>query len=320
MSLILLPKPSLNNFIQTCTPFAIFPSLEEEMKFQVENIANALLNYESSNNPVENLAAFLKADENFLGIILALTNLSQEKFKRILSAERFLQGDFGNEWDTDVIHRKLRTESGFAERIATLFLEGRNSKLLVEQLAAFYLDQLALPIDWSNIIRDPNLIQNVIRQKLAGAYSNKKGVAVENSIRHQLNLTREKYGVTYAKGQVKLVSKEVDHVIPSIENPYIFIMTSYMETTGSGQTQRANEHRDMYLKIQGDNLRWGTKRILINVIDGVGWLARRTDLKKMYDGCDYIINLKTLDRLEAIICRYVPEEFFKLNPRPQVEG
>ncbi len=60
--------------------------------------------------------------------------------------------------------------------------------------------------------------------------------------------------------------------------------------------------------------------VFYNFIDGAGWLARRPDLRKMHNGCDYILNLKTLNRLEAIICKYVPTQFFTQQPRPHVEG
>lgn len=142
MPLVCLPKPPLQEFIETCTPLAIIDSLEVEMRNRVNHIANALVDYTASDDPVKNLARFLQADENFLGVVLALTNLSQEKFLRILSAERFTTGNFRAEWGINTIHSKLKNESGFAERIANLFLEGRNSPLLVEQVAAFYLDQL----------------------------------------------------------------------------------------------------------------------------------------------------------------------------------
>jgi hypothetical protein len=297
---------------------AIIDTLETEMRMRVNNIASALLDYQPSDDPIENLARFLQADANFLGIALALTNLSQEKFLRILSADRFAKGDFGREWTIKRVARKLKQETGFAERIAQLFLEGRNSQLLIEQVAAFYLDQLSLPADWNNVIRDPQLVQNVIRRKLTGEYTDRKGDAIEAIIRSTLDAIQEKYGVTHFKGQVQLVGKEADHVLPSTNEPFILIMTSYMETTSSSQTQRANEHRDMFLAIQNDNLRYGTKRAFVNFVDGAGWLARRSDLRKMHEGCDYIINLKTLDRLEAIICKYAPEKYFTIRPRPQV--
>jgi len=320
MSLILYPKPSLQAFIETCTPLAKIDSLEHSFRDRVDSIASALLGYVSSDDPVENLSRFLKADRNFLGIILALTNLSQEKFLRILSAERFARSDFGSEWGIDALHRKLEIEIGFAERVAQLFLEGRNSPLLLEQVASFYLDQLSLPIEWSSIVQDPNLIQNIIRRKLAGEYSDAKGDAIEAIIRGALDEIQVRYGVTHGKGQVRLVRKEVDHALPSTDDAYVLIMTSYLETTSSHQTARANEQTEMYLTLQQENIRYGSKRILVNFVDGAGWLARRSDLRKMVDGCDYIINLKTLDRLEAIICKYVPEQFFTVSPRPQVEG
>lgn len=318
MSLICPAKPSLRQFIATCTPLAIIESLEAEIRQRVDRIASALLAYSSTDDAIDNLTRFLQADTNFLGVILALTNLSQEKFLRILSAERFVNGDFEREWGITSIHNKIKNEAGFAERIARLFLNGQES--LAHQVAAFYLDQLSLPTNWHTIIHDPQLIQNVIQRKLNGEYTDGKGDAIEKIIRIHLNSLEQKYGITHSKGQVRLVAKEVDHVIPSVHDPVVLIMTSYMETTSSNQTTRANEQSEMYGTVQGDNRRYGTKRIFINFVDGAGWLARHSDLRKLYDGCDYIINLNTLSHLEAIICKYAPDECFTKNKRPQIEG
>jgi hypothetical protein len=320
MPLIILPKLSLNEFIATCTPLAIIPSLEQEIQQRVDAIASALLGYSGSDNPVENLAGFLRADEDFLGIILALTNLSQEKFLRILTAERFTQRDFEREWSITHIQRKLKHESGFAHRIAQLFIEGQSSPLLAQQVASFYLAQLSLPQNWHLIIRDSNLIQSVIRRKLTGEYTDKKGDVIEAIIRTRLEDIHQKYGIPHQKGQSPMVDKEVDHALPSIFDPYILIMTSYMETTSSSQTARANEQSEMFRAVQANNIRYGVRRVFVNFVDGAGWLARRSDLRKLYDGCDYIVNLNTLDRLEAIICRYMPERFFTRQPRPDMEG
>lgn len=320
MALQLQPKPVLSEFITTCTPLAIIDSLEEEMRARIVSISDALLQFSAIRDPVENLTRFLQADINFLGVILALTNLSQEKFLRILSAERFANHDFEREWGIKQVLRKIKTEPNFADQVARLFLDGRDSPVLVQQVAAFYLDQLSLPNDWSKIIYDPQVIQNVIRRKLAGEYTDRKGDAIEKIIRTKLDLIQQQYGIAHSKGQVRLVGKEVDHVVPSIEEPFVMIMTSYMETTSSSQTTRANEQSEMYGIIQSDNRRYGTKRVLVNFVDGAGWLARRSDLRKLQAGCDYIINLNTLDRLEAIICRYMLEHYFSNSPRPQVEG
>jgi hypothetical protein len=318
MTLTLTPKPTLEEFIQTCTPLAVIPTLEHEFELRVASISASMRLYQPQLDPSENLAQFLQADVSFLGIILALTNLSQEKFLRLLSAERFANDDFGREWSIKKVLSKIKRDNDFAHRIALLFLEGRNNALLAEQVATFYLDQLSLPQNWDQLIHDADFIQNVIRRKLTGEYTDKKGDAIEAAIREVLVHMRERYGVTFAKGQVSLVDKEVDHVLPSREDAYVMIMTSYMETTSSSQTARANEQSKMFQDIEANHIRHGQRRVLINFVDGAGWLARRSDLRKMHAGCHFIVNLKTLDQLEAIICQFVPERYFAKTARPEV--
>jgi len=109
-----------------------------------------------------------------------------------------------------------------------------------------------------------------------------------------------------------LVGKEIDHAIPSLEELYIMVMVSYMETTSSNQTTRANEQQTMYQKIIGENVRYpNNQRVFVNVVDGAGWLARRSDLRKIYEGCHYCLNMQTLDQLESIVSNHVPKKFFK---------
>ena len=200
-----------------------------------------------------------------------------------------------------------------------MFLEGKSNHLLATQIADFYLDQLALPADWSQVIRDQNVVGNIVRKKLAGEYTDSKGEYVEGLIRARLDALREAYGLTYARGQVPFVGKEVDHALPSLQSPYVLIMTTYMETTSSNQTTRANEQQAMYQKVVGENIRYGLERVFVNVVDGAGWLARRSDLRKLHTGCNYCLNINTLDQLNAIICRYTPANFFTRAPKPAIE-
>lgn len=311
----LSPKPSFDEFVSTCTPLLRIPELEEQTRTRVREIVAELLNFQPDADPATSLKQFLQKDKDFLGVLLALTNLSQEKFLRILSAQRFALNDFGPEWSVKRIYRRMRTDAAFAETVARLFLEGRDSKLLSEQVADFYLDQLSLPGNWSDVIRDENLIANVVRKKLTGEYTDQKGEHVERIVRGVLDRVEAKYGTTYAHGQVRFLGKEVDHAIPCLEDPYVLVMVSYMETTSSGQTKCANEQQAMYQKIVGENTRWAPiKRVFVNVVDGAGWLARRPDLRKIHAGCDYCLNIKTLDQLEAVICQYVPARFFRNPP------
>ena len=317
--LTLKKKPSLDQFIKTCSPLYRIPALEETIHRRVEEIVRELLAFEPESEPIRNLTQFLRRDQNFLGVLLALTNLSQEKFLRIITAERFATGDYGKEWGAKQIFQMMQEDEDFAERIARLFLEGRNSQILVRQVADFYLAQLSLPENWAAVIRDQSVVENIIRKKLAGEYSDRKGEAIESLIRAELERIRQLYGIGHEHGQVRFLGKEVDHAIPILDDPFVLIMTSYMETTSSNQTTRANEQQTMYQKIVGENVRYGIRRVFVNVVDGAGWLARRSDLRKLYDGCDYCLNLNMLSDLEAIVCAHVPTKYFN-QPRPKIEA
>jgi len=319
-TLPLYPKPSFEAFIQTCTPLAILPLLEQQMAARVEAIVQNLLahQHQTDLNPIENLVLLLRADESFLGVLLAWTNLSQEKFLRILSAERFSQGDYGNEWGIEKVQRKLQTELAFAERIAHLFIDGRNDPLLAQNVAQFYLEQLTLFARWDTVLGDHEIIRKVVRRKLMGEYTDKKGDEIERQVRAKLDEIETRYGITHGKGQVASVNKEVDHVVPATDDPFVLIMTSYMETTSSSQTDRADKQAAMYHTLQTAHGKF-KQRVFVNFVDGAGWLARRSDLLRLHKQCDYIVNLNTLDRLEAIICQYVPEKFFTRQARPTVK-
>ncbi len=281
------------------------------MRRRVAGIVQSLLGFQTSSDedPVQKLKQFLRRDADFLGVLLALTNLSQEKFLRIITAQRFAAGDYGAEWGIEQIHRKIRNDDQFADQIARLFLEGRENAQLVQQIADFYLEQLSLPDKWLNLIGDATLIGKIVRKKLAGEYADKKGEHVEKLVANTIQ------GLApYERGQVNLVGgKEVDLVVPSLSEPYVMVMVTYMETTSSGQTARANEQRSMYQKVCEERERYPNhpKRAFVNVVDGGGWLARRTDLMKLYASCDYCLNLRKLDTLKQIILAHVPAKYLK---------
>jgi len=311
-------KPSFEEFLTTCTPLFRDASLEREMEERVESIVSNLLDFKSEKAGEELLAEFLCREPEFLGVVLAMTNLSQEKFLRIITAERFLNRDYAREWNADVIYRKIKSDPAFAMRIAKLFIEGRANPLLVSQVADFYLNQLCLPPNWQELIRDRNLVGNIVRKKLTGEYTDLKGDCVEGLLRARLQALKDRYGFTYTKGQVEFLGKEVDHVIPSFEEPSVLIMSSYMETTSSGQTARANEQQTMYAKLREQHIRYGTEIAFVNVVDGAGWLARRSDLKKLYRGCDFCLNIRTLPNLDGIVLKYVPARFFAKQAKPDL--
>lgn len=295
-------KIPYDDFIKSCSHFLIMPELERQMKKEVGELLMQLMDFTSGDDAQDNLRIFLQKQEDFLGIVLNMTGLPQEKFLRILSAERFSREDYKAEWGISQVQKKIAKDDDFASRIANLLLEGRNSELLAQKVAGFYLDQLSLPENWFSLLQDKDYIARVVRKKLSGKYNNDKGMHFERKI----NAVLDKAGIPHEKGQVALVQKEVDHAIPSLDDAKIMMMAAYYETTSSGQTARANEQRDMYRKIKNENERYPDKPplIFINIVDGGGWLARRSDLKKLHASCDYCLNASMLEQLPSIIQKH----------------
>nr|HID14316.1 hypothetical protein [Anaerolineae bacterium] len=87
-------------------------------------------------------------------------------------------------------------------------------------------------------------------------------------------------------------------------------MSSFQETTSSGQTTKAKDMLAASERIRRSNSRYGENRAFVNFVDGGGWLARKRDLERLVEHCHYFINLQYLDMLEAIVLKHVPERYF----------
>lgn len=60
--LTLPPKPTLDEFIQSCTPLYRISALEELMRTRVQDIVRDLLAFTPKTDPIESLTQFLQAD------------------------------------------------------------------------------------------------------------------------------------------------------------------------------------------------------------------------------------------------------------------
>ena len=297
-------KATFNDYIASCTPLLKLPAFEAEMRTRVCEIVGRVIGFNYDADPVNGLVAFMRQDVDFFKVLLKMTNLSQEKFRRIIAAERHARGDHGNEWDIARIHRNIRQDDEFARMVADFFMEGKDNPVLVEHVADFYLEQLAFPERWADLLQDRDFAARIAREMLFGDYNDKKGDEVELIVAERFNSALAGTGLSSLKGRVPFLGKEVDLVVPSVENPQILIMISYMETTGSHQTTRANEQEAMFDGVNRWNNRNHTNKAFINVVDGSGWLARRPDLRRLHRDSHYCLNMNMLDQLDEIVAHH----------------
>jgi hypothetical protein len=249
-----------------------------------------------------------------LDVVLRDIELSEEKFMRIVTLLRkigHITGGFAateTEWSYAKIKRKIAQEPDFAHHIAELLIKGKKDSRLKAYIPRYYLETLNY-----GEIRGSSLTARRIRYKssLIGTYGGKKGYKVENLIRQKLTEIQVKYGVPFAQGRSRTINTDIDFASPTLDDPRIILMSSFQETTSSGQTTKVRDMLDAYVRVIQENSRHGEDRVFINLVDGGGWLARKRDLRRLVDQCHYFLNLAHLDMLESIVTQHVPREYFR---------
>jgi len=142
-----------------------------------------------------------------------------------------------------------------------------------------------------------------------GTYGALKGHKVEGRIQEKLDTIEAKYGIGYEKGRSRFIDVDIDFAIPTLEDPWVIIMSSFQETTSSGQTTKTRDMLAAYTRVNESNSRYREERVFVNFVDGGGWLARRRDLERLVEQCHYFLNLQNLDMLEAIVAKHVPSAY-----------
>ncbi|GAB4407365.1 MAG: hypothetical protein OHK0032_02680 [Thermodesulfovibrionales bacterium] len=306
-------KMTFQEVIETSLPFYNDERLEEKfdsfIKGRIAEIIEHRKNKAIIGVTADSLITFLRDEPNGLLRILGKLYLSEEKFKRIITLLRKLEGIFDREWSIKRINKEIKINDSFARKIANIFINGRNDHVLKKHLPRFYRERLNLETLAEHLEEDELKIK--LKDKYMGTYSNWKGDLVEGLIKAELEKIENKYGISYAAGKTSIVDVTVDWAIPNLEDPYVLIMSSYQETTSSGQSTKTRDMLICYEKITHRNIHYQENRAFVNFVDGGGWLARQKDLRRLVDGCHYFLNIKTLSMLEAIVLVHVPKKYFR---------
>lgn len=301
----------------TTTIFFVDEELEDGIDGEVESLLEVAQDArvaEDSTVDADSIAAFLREHDLALDVILRDIELSEEKFMRMVSLLRKLghiPGGFevsDAEWGIAKIKSKIRSDQEFVSLIAQLLVDGKNDPELAQYIPRYYLETLNY-----REIRGSSLVARRIRFKrsLIGTYGGRKGYRVERRIQHKLEEIQNQYGIPFDKGKSRMIETDLDFAVPSVDDPWVIIMSSFQETTSSGQTTKAKDMLSAYERVVRANSRYGEDRVFINFVDGGGWLARKRDFKRLVDQCHYFVNLSCIDMLEGIILKHVPGRYFK---------
>lgn len=297
--------------------FFVDEELEQEIESQVESLLITARDQNSLDPSVQKVVNFLVQQKEALDVILKDLELSQEKFMRIVSLLRKLgriPGGFDNEWGIKKIKRKIQSGANFASSIAELLLDGKRDEELHNYIPRYYLDTLNYREAQAG---SEASLRKLYKRQLIGTYGARKGHKVEDRIRQKLIKIEAAHGVGYAKGRSRMIETDIDFAIPHLNDPWVILMSSFQETTSSGQSTKARDMLSAYERVLRNNSRYGEKRVFINFVDGGGWLARKRDFQRLVQQCDYFINFHNLDMLESVVIKHVPHKYFTGKNRPK---
>lgn len=262
----------------------------------------------------------IRDKENGLRSLLALTGISNEYLKRLITLIRVIDDEELNklvlkdkwqtetkkisesgvsEWGDSKIASLIKDNEDFARGIVNIFFEGSTIPMLTQALPLFELKKLSIE---KLEFKIESMVDTLIRYKEKGSYSGKRANNPEVLIEKVL----EELEIPHVSGDLKKLvgvldeeKRTMDFIIPDQDNPLLIIESSYVVTTSSGQGDKAKTEINVARLIK----QYYPKALFIGFVDGIGWYVRKNDLKRMVGAYDNVFTFhkEELSRFKELI-------------------
>jgi len=250
------------------------------------------------------LEFYIKSESDSIDKIITLLGISNEKFKRVVSCIRLNYGyTFESEWTTTKLRSELIVNPQLMKEYCELFTSGYVSSKFAAIIPRFILQDFRIDSEIVARLNNDDYIRNLIKDKITTEYNARYCDLYYKKLDSKIENIAHHYGLKY--DFVTLPSFKINplKVISSL-NKHVIINAQFYLTTSSNQTVYYND----YIKLIVQDAQTNPNIIIINFLDGAGWIGRSADYKKIYQDCDYFLNLKTIDKFNGII-----KEFFNIN-------
>lgn len=302
----MVTKMSYDDFKKSMSSFYVDNDLELEMEKKQDKMISRIKKKLIKVDTLTGLKSYIQNETDSLQNLTSVLGVSEERFRRIISMIRRMNGDyFSSEWTIQTIRNQMVNNEIYMNAICDLMINGKSNPLYTSKIPKFILEQVVIDSKRLKMLTTKSALKQFIKPSFEGVYSNTVGDKIESIIEKKLSIYCKKHNTTYVhEKNIPWIARNIDFVIPSVENPKILIEVSYMVTTGSGQTTKQRDENQARLKINEYNRNNRKKVKFVNFIDGAGWLGRQSDLELMYNDSDFVINLQNLDDLDLIIEKF----------------
>lgn len=300
---------SIDEFMKSATMFYIDSELEAKYTaFLDENVSQLqkkLLGIATQ----KGLEKYIREEKDALGNLIALLDISEEKFKRIITMLRIEKHHRPTgEWTLRKVREQMLANPDFMREICELLLHGSTIEKYKLLIPSHYLENFKIDASTLGRLANPDDIRRLLKKSIEGRYNNQLGDSYFKTVVTILKDYCDEKGLTYTiKKEVPKLKTTVSFAIFKGSTLCAVINIVYGITTSSTQTKYANLAEQIADKLRSfdEASRDQKKCLFINVVDGAGWVARQSDLSRLERCSDFLVNLKNLSIVKKIIDFYL---------------
>jgi len=302
-------KLTIEDFVKSVTMFYIDPALEKDYAERVSASAVELQTLLLGIGTLDGLKKYITDYKKSIDHITSLLNISEEKFKRIITMIRIQKKHMPtSEWSLSKVREQMITNPSFMDEICDLLMRGATIEKFKMLIPAYYLDNFQIDVSTLGRLASNDDICRLIKKGLEGNYNNRIGDSFFKYASNIIIRECKSKGITFdIRNNVSIVGKIISVAIPDKVNPKLLIDITYGITTSSTQTTYAKraEETAARLRVYNSNKPQREQIGYVNVVDGAGWVARQSDLNKIERCSDYLLNLKSLANFSDILSYYL---------------
>lgn len=291
-----MEKIKLFDALKTTTMFLIDQTIEDSFEKEIEETISEYRSKMSNIADMDGLARFVKTERESISMLETLLGISGEKIKRVVTMLRVMKGyTFDTEWDERRIQKELTSNNALMKEFCELFVNGKNMSKYQALIPNFILQDFKIDVDTIGRLSSEEFMRSLIKARMIAGYSSQYSQVYDKLIKNSLEPLALKEGLELQQ-KVFTNTHSPCYVITDKRKRIIFTY-SFQSTTSNNQNKFADNHVSPIY----ESSRTEDYTLVVNILDGAGWIGRSTAYKKIYHDCDYFLNLQNIGQVEQII-------------------
>ena len=289
--------------IKSTTMFLLDENIEHEFD---ELVTKKVKSYQKAMIGIgteEGLRSFIVNNAYSIEMLETVLGISGERMKRVVTMIRVNKGyTFDTEWSETKLQKELAADEQLLTEYCELFLKGRELDKYKRLIPKFILDDFCIDENIISRVTNDDILTKMFKKKNDTSYTSRYSTYYFNKVKEEVSRVVSSFGLSLETGDIEGVAQGVQYLTNG--EKYIIITFNYSLTTGQGQT---DYHRKKIQPIY-QGIRKKDNIVLVNLLDGAGWVGRSADFKKIYNDCNYFANLNRID-----IIGELAKEFFNIQ-------